>query len=460
MQSENFNDIICKKIEGQGLPKEICKLFIHYYNKLREQGDESGFIREQDIEPIDHIQDIQALGPEYSRLGESSLDKLVFIKLNGGLGTSMGMPYPKSFLPVKEGYTFLDISILQTRYHNIPLVLMNSFSTHEIVDNYLRKKWEKELSRIFCFLQHKYPKIVAEDLSPATYPEDPKMEWNPPGHGDIYGALYLSGTLGKMLDQGKKYAFISNIDNLGATFDRGIYGYFIKQGFHLLMEVAPRLKRDKKGGHLALFNNKIILREIAQCHPLDMKYFMDVSKHKYFNTNNIWIDLEYLYSYIKKNGIPKLPLIINPKRLNPRDDLSKMVYQLETAMGSAISVFDHTGIIRVNRNRYIPVKTTPDLLLIMSDCYKLGHGFKIISTLGDGNPMPYITLDERFYKKIDDFMERFPEIPSLKECFLFSVKGDIVFEQGVKCVGEVYVESRDSKQKIISNILLTGKKIL
>jgi UTP--glucose-1-phosphate uridylyltransferase len=450
-----------KKMKDEGLPEEVCKLFLYYYNCVKKQGDERAYIREKHIEPIKEIDDISNLGDEYKEIGREFLDKLVYIKLNGGLGTTMGMHFPKSFLRVKDKYTFLDLAILQTKIHNIPLLLMNSFSTHRMVKEYLSEKWREEEKRIICFLQHKFPKILAEDLTPATCREEPDKEWNPPGHGDIYAALYLSGILEHLLDKGKKYAFVSNIDNLGATFDQKIYGYIIKKGFSFLMEVAPRLKRDKKGGHLAFCNNKIILREIAQCHPDDMSYFMDVSKHRYFNTNNIWIDLEYVYSFIEKYGIPRLPLIVNPKKLNPRDEHSKKVYQFETAMGSAISVFENTGIVKVGRNRYLPVKTTSDLLLIMSDCYKLEDDFQVISTLKDSLSTPDVILDERFYKKIDDFMSRFPDgVPSLRECSLFSVRGDVLFKGNIKCIGKVYIENNTTEQKILNKSIVSGKIIL
>lgn len=41
------------------------------------------------------------------------LGKLVVIKLNGGLGTSMGCHGPKSVIPVRSDLTFLDLTVQQ-----------------------------------------------------------------------------------------------------------------------------------------------------------------------------------------------------------------------------------------------------------------------------------------------------------------------------------------------------------
>lgn len=120
------------------------------------------------------------------------------------------------------------------------------------------------------------------------------MEWCPPGHGDLYAALLGSGKLDALLEEGIKYMFVSNSDNLGATLDTQLLKYFADSGAPFMMECCERTANDKKGGHLAVrkADSQLILREAAQCPDEDEDKFQDISTHKYFNTNNLWIDLE------------------------------------------------------------------------------------------------------------------------------------------------------------------------
>lgn len=48
------------------------------------------------------------------------------------------------------------------------------------------------------------------------------FRWYPPGHGDVYQSLHNSGLLEQFIREGKKYVFVSNIDNMGATVDLSI----------------------------------------------------------------------------------------------------------------------------------------------------------------------------------------------------------------------------------------------
>lgn len=93
-------------------------------------------------------------------------------------------------------------------------------------------------------------------------------------------------------------------------------------------------------------------------------------RHKFFNTNNLWVNLDKLDTALTENGgLLKLPLIMNKKTVNPRDAASTPVFQLETAMGSAIGCFDDASAIVVPRSRFAPVKTTNDLFVLRSDAY-------------------------------------------------------------------------------------------
>ncbi|HMB31332.1 MAG TPA: UTP--glucose-1-phosphate uridylyltransferase [Desulfohalobiaceae bacterium] len=459
-----------KKMRDAEISEDVICLFESYYRLLEHGHKDSQYLWEKDIQPVQkgEICDYRQLTSDDAELGRELLDQSVVFKLNGGLGTTMGMPYAKSLLKVKSGYTFLDIVLLQTgegqfSFDPGSLVLMNSFNTHEDTINYLYKKGFAEKERPFMFLQHKYPKILAESLEPALAQDNQDLEWNPPGHGDLYAALFVSGILDKLLDYGKRYAFISNADNLGADIDPHILGYFAQNRLMFLMEVAQRTPSDKKGGHLAEHKNdhQLVLREIAQCPNSELENFQDISRYQFFNTNNIWLDLKQLRSHIVEKGLPKLPLIVNTKSLDPRDESTSKVYQLETALGSAISVFKNTGAIEVNRCRFIPVKKTNDLLAIRSDLYMLTDDFRLIPNPVRPSPEISIDLDSNFYKKIDQFDQRFPYgSPSLVECQSLQVQGDVVFEDHVICKKGVRIFNKTGTQKkITSGRVLTGEVV-
>ena len=74
-------------------------------------------------------------------------------------------------------------------------------------------------------------------MQPAVYAENPSMEWCPPGHGDIYPSLLGSGMMDRLLEQGIKFAFVSNSDNLGATLDLKLLEFFSSSGKPFVMEV-------------------------------------------------------------------------------------------------------------------------------------------------------------------------------------------------------------------------------
>jgi UTP--glucose-1-phosphate uridylyltransferase len=438
---ENFEPFF-RKMQTEGLPEIVINNFQYYYERLRE--GQTGLIPEKDIVPLGTLADIETLPlDELAGIGGEKAHKTVIIKLNGGLGTSMGMERAKSLLRVKESFSFLDIIVRQTQClpAPVPVIFMNSFSTRNDTLDALKGYPELVNSTVpVDFLQHKVPKVDQENLDPADYPANPNLEWCPPGHGDIYPALVTSGTLDRLLETGYDYAFVSNADNLGAVLEFSLLGYFVKNDFSFMMEAADRTEADKKGGHLAqLKSGRYVLREIAQCPDEDMEAFQDIHRHNYFNTNNIWIKLPAFKGIMdKKNGVLGLPMIRNRKTLDPRDSESAPVYQLETAMGAAIAVFDAAGAIRVPRTRFSPVKNTNDLLAVRSDCHVLNDKFQIVSNPDRKLGQILIDLDPRYYKMIDEFEERFPfGPPSLVRCMSLTVKGDFTFGNGVTLLGEV-----------------------
>ncbi len=440
------------RMQAEGLPDIVIRTFAYYYRQLAE--GHTGLLREEDIQPVESLPDAEHFGPELAAVGRDALAHTILLKLNGGLGTGMGLERAKSLLVVKQGLTFLDIIARQALISRAPLVLMNSFNTH--ADSLAALAAYPELTRSgipLDFVQHKIPKVVQADLSPAVWPADPELEWYPPGHGDIYTALLTSGMLATLLARGYRYAFVSNADNLGAVLDEAILGYFVQHGLPFLMEVADRTSADRKGGHLARRRDgRLVLRESAQCPAEEMAAFQDIGRYRYFNTNNLWLNLPALQAMLQaRAGILGLPMIRNQKPLDPRDPSSTPVYQLETAMGAAIELFEGAGAVRVPRTRFAPVKTTDDLLAVRSDAYVLTAGYQIrINPARPWSAPPIVNLDPRFYRLIDDLEARFPfGPPSLTDCERLTVRGDVRFGRDVVCCQAVEIINEASCQAVI-----------
>jgi UTP--glucose-1-phosphate uridylyltransferase len=430
-----------EKMRREGLPDAAIDTFRHYYEQLA--AGETGMLPESEIEPVEDVQELDDL-PE----GDPPLDEAVVIKLNGGLGTSMGMTQAKSLIEAKDGLTFLDIiarQVLELRERSgarLPLVLMNSFYTHDDALAALGKHPELASDVAPDFVQHKEPKIRVDDLQPVEWRDDPSLEWCPPGHGDLYTALLTSGMLDTLLERGYRYAFVSNSDNLGAVLDARILAWIAREGIPFAMEVTKRTEADRKGGHIARRpGGGYLLRETAQTPKEDLDALQDIGRHRYVNTNNLWIDLQALRDVMReRDGVLGLPLIVNRKTVDPGDKSSPEVFQLETAMGAAIGVFDGARPVAVPRRRFSPVKTTEDLLALRSDAYVLTDDARVeLAPERDGTP-PVVDLDDEYYKLLRDFDARFPDgAPSLVACERLAVESDVTFGRGVVVRGAVTV---------------------
>jgi UTP--glucose-1-phosphate uridylyltransferase len=431
-----------EKMRAEGVPQVAIDTFAHYYEQLREGA--SGMLPESEIERVEDLPTLDDL-PE----GDPGLvDSAIVLKLNGGLGTSMGMTQAKSLIEAKDGKTFLDIIVgqvlgLRERFGaRVPLVLMNSFATRDDSLAALGAHPEIESDVPLDFIQNKVPKITADDLQPVSWPADPRLEWAPPGHGDLYTALVTSGMLETLLERGYRYAFVSNSDNLGAVLEPRILSWLEREAIPFAMEVARRTEADRKGGHLARRRNDgLVLRETAQTPEEDLEKLQDVDRHPYVNTNNLWVDLEALRDTLDaRDGVLGLPIIVNRKTVDPGDSDSPAVVQLETAMGAAIGVFDGAHALHVPRRRFAPVKTTNDLLALRSDAYVLLEHSRVELAPEREQP-PFIDLDSEFYKLIRDFEGRFPAgPPSLVACERLVVTGDVTFGRDVVVRGAVTVE--------------------
>ena len=457
--SENGLTAARNKMRDAGIAEQAIDVFSHYYRAL--DNGATCLIPEDSIEPLTRIDSIEDVEIDEAGAREA-LSRTVLIKLNGGLGTSMGMDRTKSLLPVREGKSFLDLLVDQVmaarRIYDVtlPLIFMNSFRTRRDTLAALAAHPGIGIDGLpLDFLQNREPKLRADDLTPVTWAADPDLEWCPPGHGDIYTALTASGVLDALLESGYKYAMTSNSDNLGAAPSARVAGWFAASGAPYAPELCRRTPADVKGGHLAVrkSDGRIILRETAQTPADEMHFFTDQYRHPFFHTNNLWFDLRVLRDTLtERRGILGLPLIKNAKTVDPADSSSTPVIQLETAMGAAVEAFEGATAVEVPRSRFLPVKTTNDLLLLRSDVYEVDEN-------GLLRMVPEractVSLDPRYYKKIKDFDARFPAgAPSLRGAERFTVEGDWTFGADVVATGDAHVAEAGSPGDVASGTRL------
>ncbi len=437
-----------QKMRDAGVPTAAVDAFTRFYGLL-ESGS-TGIVREADVAPLTDVPRLADLDVDADAAREA-LARTAVVKLNGGLGTSMGMDRAKSLLPVRGGRTFLDViadQVLAARAATgarLPLVLMNSFRTRDDSLAALAAHPTLAVDGVpLDFLQNREPKLLVDGLTPVTWEADPSLEWCPPGHGDLYPALHASGVLRALLDAGFRYASVSNSDNLGATPDARVAGWFASTGAPFAAEVARRTPADRKGGHLVVrrADGRIVLRETAQTHPDDADAAADIATHAFFNTNNLWLDLEALAAELDRTGgVLDLPLIRNEKTVDPTDKASPRVVQIESAMGAAIEVFDGAAVLEVGRDRFLPVKTTNDLLVLRSDVYAEDDAHRLVAQVD----APFVDLDPAHHALVGDFDAHVPHVPSLREATSLRVRGDWTFGADVTVRGDAVLEGEGGR---------------
>lgn len=448
-----------RKMQDAGVPPQAIDVFADFYRQLVDGA--TGMIPESSVDPLT---DVDQAASHVERLAGSDAARLaasrtVVIKLNGGLGTSMGMERAKSLVEVRDGKSFLDIIAGQVKHVRetldvrLPVLFMNSFATDaDTLDAVLPHGLGVD-GLPLSFLQNQEPKLRADDLTPVEWPANPDLEWCPPGHGDLYTALETSGALSALLDAGFRYAAVSNSDNLGALPDPAMMAWFAETGAPCAIEVCRRTPADVKGGHLVVrrSDGRLVLRETAQTPAEDAAHAADLERHRFFNTNNLWFDLEQIAAILdERRGVLGLPLIRNVKTVDPTDPASTQVIQIESAMGAAVEVFDGTVAIEVDRSRFRPVKTTDDLLRLRSDVYRLTDGW----ALEAAGEEPLVVLDPRYYRTIADFEARFPHTPSLAGATSFTVDGDWTFGDDVVVEGAVRLADQGAGQQVPSGARL------
>ncbi|KAF8829118.1 hypothetical protein HHX47_DHR3001076 [Lentinula edodes] len=329
----------------------------------------------------------------------TSLNKLAVLKVNGGLGTSMGIKGAKSALEVKNGLTFLDLIVQQIQHLNttmhidVPLVIMTSFQTQADTIRVI-KKYANDSVRVLTFNQSRYPRILRDTMLPCPRTaEDEGRSWYPPGHGDLFMSLRRSGVLEQLLSEGKEYLFVSNSDNLGG------------------------------GGTLVNYDGTLRLLELGQVPFEHIEDFKSALKRI---LDNEGLDLD---------------IIEKTRNL----DNGEVVIQLETAAGSAIQHFKKAQGIVVPRRRFLPVKNCADLLLVRSDIYRIENGHLIPNDYRLFQTTPTIKLSDNF-QSIDEFQSRFKTIPSISELDHLTVTGDVHFGRACDLRGTVIVAATEGQR--------------
>ena len=408
---------------------------------------------------------------DYNSLGNSEsvefLSKLAVVKLNGGLGTSMGCVGPKSVIEVRDGMSFLDLSVRQIEFLNrtydvnVPFVLMNSINTDKDTANII-KKYEGHNIDILTFNQSKYPRVLKDSLLPAPKSASSQIsDWYPPGHGDVFESLYNSGTLYKLLERGVEIVFLSNADNLGAVVDLNILQHMVESRSEYIMELTDKTKADVKGGTIIDYEGQARLLEIAQVPKQHVNEFKSIKKFKYFNTNNIWMNLRAVKRVVENNEL-SMEIIPNGKSIpaDQKGEADVSIVQLETAVGAAIRHFANAHGVNVPRRRFLPVKTCSDLMLVKSDLYTLRHGQLVMDPNRFG-PAPLIKLGNDF-KKVSAFQSRIPSIPKILELDHLTITGAVNLGRGVVCKGTVIIVATEGQTidvppgSILENVVVQG----
>ncbi|KAG4387406.1 hypothetical protein AAZX31_11G216500 [Glycine max] len=439
-EKNGFTSLVARYLSGEAQHVE--------WSKIETPTDEV-------VVPYDSL----APTPDGSLEVKNLLDKLVVLKLNGGLGTTMGCTGPKSVIEVRDGLTFLDLIVVQienlnSKYgSNVPLLLMNSFNTHDDTQKIV-EKYKNSNIEIHTFNQSQYPRLVVDDFLPfPSKGQTGRDGWYPPGHGDVFPSLVNSGKLDVLLSQGKEYVFVANSDNLGAVVDLKILNHLIEHKNEYCMEVTPKTLADVKGGTLISYEGRVQLLEIAQVPDEHVSEFKSIEKFKIFNTNNLWVNLKAIKRLVEADAL-KMEIIPNPKEVD-----GVKVLQLETAAGAAIRFFDKAIGINVPRSRFLPVKATSDLLLVQSDLYTLQDGL-VIRNQARANPEnPSIELGPEF-KKVSNFLSRFKSIPSIVELDSLKVAGDVWFGAGVILKGKASILAKPGvKLEIPDGAVIADKEI-
>lgn len=444
-----------KIMREQGSSDEKISLFQDLYNRYISERDSKIDWQNISTPSESSILDYSALDEVSGEEARSLLSELAVCRLNGGLGTSMGCVGPKSAIEVKNGLSFLDLMVEQihtlnvTYGTNVPLVLMNSFNTDQDTQKIIGKY--EDILPIHTFQQNAFPRLRKDSLLPVSAEKYGQQAIYPPGHGDFYQSILTSGILDRLIEEGKKYIFIANADNLGASVDLAILKLLKTSNSPYIMEVTNKTRADVKGGTLIkTADQPLRLLEIAQVPKDHVEDFKSVKKFRFFNTNNIWINLVKLKERLQNNSL-HLDVIVNRKSIEKLP-----IIQLETAIGSGINNFRGSLAVNVPRVRFVPIKKTDDLLLVQSNLFIIENGILRKNPERQFGGIPLIRLGE-YFKSVDDYQNHFETLPDILELDLLTVVGDVYFGRNITLRGNVILVCERGQLHIPDNALIENK---
>lgn len=450
-QDKNFEEIWTSYNEIlRDEPKNVVSNFKKYLKAIYD-GEEPKIAKERIALPNkEDLVAIKDIDDSVIKLGYNNLNKLAYIKLNGGMSTTLGGTVPKIVIEAKNKFSYFQIiakqilSINKKYDSNMPLVLMNSFFTEELTKKEIQKN--NPGITVKTFIQNKHPRVRKDDLLPLKI--NGKVSWAAPGHGDFYNALYSSGLLDELLTKGIEYAFVSNVDNLMAIPDAKILGYFMKEKLDFLLEVCEKTLEDVKGGTPTRIDGQLRLLERALVSDEMLNEFEDINHFKVFNTNNLWINLKKMKEVMDKGEL-NFPFLQNSKNIEGEDCI-----QIETVIGDGISAFEKTKAIIIPRNRFAPTKKPQDQLSLMSDLFVLDENGFIDFNKERKKELGYKPNFKLtgYLDSLDD-LKRFedPNTLSLVDLEELEITGDVKFGTNVQLKGKVKIINNKEEELVIGD---------
>lgn len=230
--------------------------------------------------------------------------KTAFLKLNGGLGTSMGLDCAKSLLPVRrhkaKQMRFIDIILGQVETARnrlgveLPLTFMNSFRTSADTMKVLNRDKRFHQDDIpMEIIQHVEPKIDLSTGSRCHSPQSRSRMVPTRARRPVFDPLGIGSARHSRKPRIQVPVHLE-LRQSGARPSRTLAQHFENTDAPFMIEVSKRTEADRKGGHIVRdkVTGRLMLREMTQVAPEDAAEAKNIDKHPYFNTNNIWVRID------------------------------------------------------------------------------------------------------------------------------------------------------------------------
>ncbi|WMV10962.1 hypothetical protein MTR67_004347 [Solanum verrucosum] len=432
----------------------ITKTFLYEQRRLNAALGASAIAKPEIREEVEQLDKIKTVGKDkiyvlpYERLEPASedatetkqlLDKLVVLKFNGNLGSDMGFSGPKSALEVCNGLTCLDLVVnhiesINSKYGcNIPLLMMNTPSTHDGIMKVLEKHPNKN---IHTFTQSQRQQENIEDMSePRTLNKSSAQEKLYPSNLlEVFLSLNSSGKLEPLISQGKEYFLLLQSENVAEVVDPKILNHLIKNSIEHCVEVMPTTSGTEETSLPPQEGRIQSFKDLHCMMNLIFLFFIvrgPKSKEHVKSINTMWMSMSCV------------------ERLLQRNDLGF----------TSSKFFDRAFAIDTPWSRYLPVERTSDLLILQSDLYTSVEG-TLVRNAARANPKdPSIELGPEF-GNVDDFRSLFKSIPSIIELDSLKVTGDVWFGTGITLKGKVSIAARPGMKIVIPDGMELKNRII